>query len=106
MLGESVKQVPVESGDLRGSGSATINGTTAAKGRKEDKNIDIVGNASDEEIMQGTVGFSEPYAASQHEHLEYKHPKGGKAKYLEDPFKENSQKYIDRIANRIKDELK
>jgi hypothetical protein len=102
--GESVKQAPVEFGDLRGSSSGTVNGTTISKGDK-DGNIDVIGNAQDEEIMQGTVGFSVEYAATQHEHLEFKHLKGGKAKYLEDPFKANSQKYIDHIAQANKDHL-
>jgi hypothetical protein len=104
LLGKSVPLAPVDEGDLRGSGSATINGTTVATGNKEGE-IDIKGNASDEEIMGGEVGFSAEYAATQHEHLEFKHPKGGKAKYLEDPFKANSQKYIDHIAQANKDHL-
>ncbi|AGK98168.1 HK97 gp10 family phage protein [Clostridium pasteurianum] len=104
LLGKSVKEAPVDLGDLRGSGSATINGTTVATGNKEG-GINPGGNAQDEEIMQGTVGFSEPYAVKQHEHLEYQHPKGGKAKYLEDPFKANSQNYIDHIAQANRDHL-
>ena len=32
------------------------------------------------------MSFNTPYARRQHEELEWEHLKGGKAKYLEDPF--------------------
>jgi hypothetical protein len=35
------------------------------------------------------VSFTEVYAARQHEELDWEHPLGGKAKYLEDPVKRN-----------------
>ena len=56
-------RAPVETGALRGSmeHSVTVEG---------------------DEIV-GEIRFTEKYAASQHEHLEYKHPQGGEAKYLE-----------------------
>lgn len=104
LLGKSVPLAPVDLGDLRGSGSASINGAVMATGTKEGS-IYTMGHTNDDEIMNGEVGFSEPYAATQHEHLEFKHLKGGKAKYLEDPFKSNSQKYIDHIAQANKDHL-
>lgn len=34
------------------------------------------------------VAFDAVYAAVQHEHVEYEHPQGGQAKYLERAFKE------------------
>lgn len=82
LLGKAVDLAPIDKGDLRGSGSAQF----------EDDAV--------------TVGFSEPYAISQHEHLEYEHPKGGQAKYLEQPFRENADKYINYIADAIKKALK
>lgn len=82
LLGKSVDLAPVDKGDLRGSGSSHF----------EDNTV--------------TVGFSEPYAVSQHEHLEYEHPKGGQAKYLEKPFRENADKYINYIADANKKALK
>lgn len=33
-----------------------------------------------------SISFNTPYAAVQHERLDFNHPKGGKAKYLEDAF--------------------
>jgi hypothetical protein len=38
----------------------------------------------------------------QHENLEYHHPKGGSAKYLEIPLKAAADGMTDRIANDLK----
>lgn len=52
------------------------------------------------------VGSDLPYTARQHEHTEYRHPRGGGAKFLEKPFRENVNKYIDAIGEAIMKELK
>jgi hypothetical protein len=66
-------------------------------------------NVADPEESSGditvTVGYSLPYALRQHEHTEYIHPKGGKAKYLEDPYKKNVSRYQKYIGERIKGKL-
>lgn len=64
---ESQQQAPIDEGTLRGS--ATV----------QDVDADTV-----------SVGYYTPYAAKQHEELGYRHPKGGKAKYLEDPLREGA----------------
>lgn len=51
--------------------------------------------------ISGMVGFFVPYATRQHEGLNFHHEQG-EAKFLENPFKENMQKYIDSIAAAIK----
>lgn len=52
------------------------------------------------------VGSSLPYTRRQHEHVEYRHPRGGGAKFLEKPFNANVKKYIDSIGEAISRELK
>lgn len=69
VMGQAQRDAPVEEGTLRGS--AHIETFTS-------------GNAVAKE-----VSFTTPYAARQHEETTYEHPKGGKAKYLEDALKEN-----------------
>ena len=69
---------PVDMGDLRGSAFTEVIG------------------------MEATVGFTEPYALRQHEEVGYRHPKGGQAKYLEEPFKENLSQYVDSIGDAIR----
>lgn len=82
LKGKSQRLAPVDLGDLRGSVFAEVEG------------------------LDGTVGFTEPYALSQHENLGFKHPKGGEAKYLETPYKENKDKYVDAIGKTVKKAVK
>lgn len=70
LLGKSVERAPVDQGDLRGSGFSEVDGTVT------------------------TIGFTEPYALRQHEELQYTHPQGGEAKYLERPLNENINRYV------------
>lgn len=86
LKGKSQDEAPVDLGDLKGNC-----------------------NVSDPEESSGditvTVGYSLPYALRQHEHTEYNHPKGGKAKYLEDPYKRNVSRYQNFISKNIKEAL-
>ena len=43
------------------------------------------------------------YALIQHEDLSFKHPNGGQAKYLEQPLKENRDRYKKFVADKIKE---
>ena len=78
LQGKSQRQAPVDSGDLRGSASTDIDVKLAK--------------------VTGEVGYNEEYALDQHEHLEYNHPRGGNAKYLEGPLKQNQSRYIKEIS--------
>jgi hypothetical protein len=77
LKGESQRRAPIDLGDLRGS---------------------AFGDTKD---LEGTVGFTEPYAMYQHEGIGFNHPKGGEAKYLENPFKEKMKMYIKAIGDAI-----
>ena len=76
--GKSQLQAPIDTGDLRGSTSL---------------DVDVKLNK-----VVGEVGYNEEYALDQHEHLEYNHPRGGNAKYLEGPLKQNQSRYIKEIS--------
>jgi len=78
LQGESQRRAPIDTGALRGSAFAEMN------------------------VLEGTVGFEEIYALYQHEGLDFNHPKGGEAKYLENPFKEKINKYIKAIGAAVK----
>lgn len=43
-----------------------------------------------EDGSSGTVSYDTPYAVVQHEHTEFQHQRGRKAKYLEDPANDGS----------------
>jgi len=78
LQGKSQRLAPVDLGDLRGSAYTEVKGLNAE------------------------IGFSEPYALRQHEEVGYNHPGGGEAKYLETPYKNNLNKYIQHISKAIK----
>lgn len=129
LLGRGMELAPIKTGHLRGTGSARVNGPTINKivrskdpvtGKamidssglpvQEMKSvgdgpgigmIDINGG-----YIQGQVAFTAPYAAVQHENLAYRHPRGGQAKYLEKPLKDNSLAYADNMARHAEKVLK
>lgn len=76
----SSDQAPVDTGDLRGNASVDRN------------NLDN---------LQIFVGYSLPYALRQHEEINYSHPMGGKAKFLEDPFREQRINYQMHLAKAV-----
>lgn len=102
LLGKAVRDAPVDTGDLRGSGTAAFGDNVIAEGTKEGSVI-VTGRAGRSAKPEVTVGFSVPYAHRQHEDLEYHHPRGGKAKYLEDPLKQNAKQYVRHIAEKVRE---
>lgn len=82
ILGESQKLVPVDTGTLKESGAIST-----------DKKAQIV-----------TISYNTPYARKQHEDNTLNHPKGGQAKYLEQPFNEKSNEieiYVGESINKL-----
>lgn len=100
---ESQQKAPVDTGDLRGSVLVELEGTEVAKGQ-HGGGISITGSIPDTAIS-GTVSFNTPYAADQHEHTEYDHPRGGQTKYLESTLVQGKSRILQLIAGRIMDEL-
>ena len=78
LLQKSKDLCPVDLGDLKASGFISKEG---------DKTV---------------VGYTEPYALRQHEELEFNHPNGGQAKFLQQPLEENTDKYIRHVVDKIK----
>lgn len=79
---ESIKQAPSNIGDLKSN--------CVVDDSKLNSNLEV------------SVGYPLSYALKQHEELKFKHPKGGKAKFLEDPFNANIDKYTGFIADVVK----
>ena len=84
ILTEAIDETPIETGTLRRSGTVTTS--------KKEKAV--------------YISFNTPYARRQHEELGYHHPRGGKAKYLEDPFNRNKKKVLQYAEKQIKKALK
>ncbi len=73
LLGRAQRDAPVEEGTLRGSGHVEITVTP--------------------QRISAEVSFNTVYAARQHEEVTWRHPKGGKSKYLEDNLKSMGTRY-------------
>lgn len=104
LLGKAVQQAPVRDGFLRGSGSVRFDTGPVAETDRSGA-IRIAGQAPASSEPTCTVGFGVPYAARQHEGLNYRHPMGGKAKYLEDPMKESLDLWRRMLEDDIRDLL-
>lgn len=83
ILTEAINETPIDTGTLRRSGTVT--------------------EAPAEDAVY--VSFNTPYARRQHEDLTLRHPRGGKAKYLEDPFKRNVGRVQRLTALRVRQAL-
>ncbi len=110
ILTEAIDETPVETGTLRRSGTVTVGGLPdgaqvyeAAEAGTEMKDAfsDPVGK---EKAVY--ISFSTPYSRRQHEELDYEHPRGGKAKYLETPFNANKKKVLKYADKQIRKALK
>jgi len=85
LLDKATQKTPIDSGELRLSGTATV----------EKKGVESIGRV-------GFGGGQVDYALVVHETIKnYKEPGTG-AKYLENPLKENAQRYFNKIANDVK----
>ncbi len=79
LLGVARQQAPVDEGTLRASAAVTV--VSAAK---------------------VAISFNTRYAVRQHEETGWRHPKGGKAKYLEDPLHDEAPTMHTIIATHIR----
>ena len=59
--------------------------------------------SSDSETV--VLSYDTDYAIKQHEELGYRHPRGGKAKYLEDPFNANTGKMVQIVRQKMDRDL-
>jgi hypothetical protein len=110
ILTEAIDEAPIDTGTLRRSGTVTVGKLPdsariyeAAEAGNEMKDA-FTENIGKEKAVY--ISFNTPYARRQHEELDYEHPRGGKAKYLETPFNANKKKVIKYAERKIKEALK
>ncbi len=84
ILTEAIDETPIDTGTLRRSGTVT--------------------DAPAEWAVY--ISFNTPYAVVQHERLDFNHPRGGKAKYLEDPFNRNLPAVTRLVEERVRAALR
>lgn len=81
LVGEGAREAPIDEGTLRGAGTVEL---------------EITANG-----VEVIVAFPLVYAARQHEEVDWEHPLGGKAKYLEDPLKAKIPRYERLLAGAV-----
>lgn len=81
LIAISVPLTPVDMGDLRSATTATY---------------------ATESTLTAEAGNDMEYAARQHEELTWRHPRGGQAKFLEAPARDNAQQLLDIIGAGIR----
>ena len=132
VLGQAVRDAPVDTGDLRRSGSLSwgedvaLTATVATKGGKEIPVYEVSGSGQliargtgegGTEVVDGgdipegtkpvvTIGFGVPYAAVQHERDDFDHPKGGRSKFLQQAAQDMSDMLPEAIRKRGGEALK
>lgn len=60
--------------------------------------LDMVDGGHD---LVGTVVVDQAYAQIQHERLDFNHPRGGQAKYLEEPFLAQYRKFLLSVSRSV-----
>jgi len=110
ILTEAIDEAPIDTGTLRRSGTVTVGGLPdgaqvfeAAEAGNEMKDAFPEKIGKEKAVY---ISFNTPYARRQHEEVGYNHPRGGKAKYLEDPFNRNKKKVVKYAELRIKKALR
>lgn len=78
LLTEANRTVPLEEGTLQRTGTVSQDGLTVA------------------------VSYGGPYAVVQHEHTEFRHDPGRRAKWLQLTFQEQAQRVMGFVAQRIR----
>lgn len=103
VLGEAQRRAPIDEGTLRGSGVLIL----VVNGRRfeGEGGISAATSAAVAAVRSGVplevnaeISFNTPYAARQHEELDWEHPKGGEAKYLERSLNEVVPRVVPLIA--------
>lgn len=66
-----------------------------------DDRIDQLRRDVGTQVLRGQVTVDQIYAHYQHEHLEFHHPRGGRALYLQAPLYEHFRDYLTAIAKSV-----
>ncbi len=135
VLAQAMDKAPIDEGTLRASGYATVyvngkrvagqharatnaeTGAPIAKGKLSEaaeagtqiSHTTTTSTPTKEGLgndVVGVVGFNTPYALEQHERTDFVHPKGGQAKYLEEPVKDMSGRILDELRGEMAEALR
>ena len=117
ILTEAIDEAPIDTGTLRRSGTVTVGSLPKNPTQIYEESLPPEKGGSGMEHKDAFpdpvgkekavyISFNTPYARRQHEELDYEHPRGGKAKYLETPFNANKKKVLKMAELQIKKALR
>jgi len=130
LLGRGMRDAPVAEGTLRATGHAAVfvdgrrvsrlgthavradTGRRIATSRLHEAaaaGTAVTHRVGERAVMEGGMGdaivgeagFDTPYALIQHEHEGYRHPKGGKCRYLSDNLNARAERYLSHLRAAI-----
>lgn len=107
-LGESIRRAPVDEGTLRGSHSMHLGGQRVATGEEMGAQMEEgarptpLDGGADTDSLNVRIVANTTYAAAQHEGVEFAHPKGGEAKWMERVIADNRAQYQRNLARAAK----
>lgn len=98
LIARSVPRAPIEEGTLRGSAAVAfiVNGQRLEGAGAYELAVHLAVRLARAGLLRSLrveVSFNTVYAARQHEEVEWNHPLGGEAKYLERPLLEGMAGY-------------
>lgn len=108
VLSQAVRDAPVATGELRRSGHMEWAGGGEIASGQADGSVSV----RDSGVPEGQddpaviISFTAPHAVKQHEGVEYGHPKGGKAKYLQDAALSIAQQLPAAVAAKVGEALR
>lgn len=101
---ESLKECPVDTGDMRRSYKVEINGAEFLRGAGDA--VPVISNdikGIKKGSIDATASYETSYVIKQHEDLTLNHPTPGtKAKFLEDPTKKHEKQILETIKKKMK----
>lgn len=102
ILDESLKQVPRDTGTLASTGFYEVARRGDVKGYSYEGTIGYAGltgsGSSRDRLNDKTGKMASSYAVQVHEDTTMPHPRGGKAKFLEDPVRDYGASKFKRVA--------
>lgn len=109
LLNKAIELTPIDTGNLRGSGTVWVDDKVMATGKEEGGIIiksKVIGEGDyiKQHYIEVTIGFNTMYAMKQHEDLSLKHA-DGEAKFLEKPLKKYKKMYHKKVREAIQKAL-
>lgn len=100
-LQRSNDRAPIDTGNMIRESFAAVNGIVVAGNGAATPRTSAQEGKTVAEITYPSMSNGVNYPMIQHEHMEFDHPKGGQAKFLESVLLENGYRYAEKLKNDV-----